>query len=271
MKCTVFTGCSYPAGIGLTDKSDSNDLWVNILYKSIKELSNTKLLNLAISGSTNQDIFQASIQAVINNDCKYLFVSWTELLRYKLNPATELYDTSLYWTTNSPLNDVNINPNINISANYQKNIRNRFFDLHHPHYLILKILTYSKILSDLCKKLGVTVFFLNSLITNWDNNYFKKIVTTTPKDTTIYTQKILNLVTRDDKEYLAIYNQIHQDYLITGGLECTWLNLYNSFRNDFYLDLGNDNIHPGIKSHRAYSDFLIEKLNNILKNDNYYS
>lgn len=257
---TVFCGCSYVQGTGLDLEKSDPQLWVNILHQCTPELAVTKLHNLGISGSTNEEIFLSAIKELLQGRCKYLFVAWTSLKRLKVNPSVELYPTEVYLERSS-IDDVKINPDTVIPGSYIENIRDRFFDLTHTHYDLLKILQYTTILDSLARQLDVSVFFINSLLPV-DTNYFNKVSVNSrlPSDTTMFTQDLLNLKTRDDTEYFKLYDKIHSDYKNTGSLLCNWINLDHGFRTHFYLDQGNDNLHPGPISNQNFAYFLIEKL-----------
>jgi len=262
---TIFTGCSYTEGIGLPNTNNNKNLWVNMLYNSCKNLSRTKLLNLGVGGSSNLEIFQQSINALSSYKVRYLFVAWTSLYRYKFSLGAELYDVGQYWSASTPLVDVDLNPNITYTKKYLTDIKNKFFSLHHDHYEIVKILAFVSTIACLCKKLNVKVYFVNNILP-WDSGYFN-IATNqncVPSNTTPYTQKLLNAKTRDDEEFFKIYNTIHQDYHNSGGLlECQWLNLDHSFYDHFFLDLGDDDLHPGELSHQKFGEYLIENFSKI--------
>lgn len=257
----IFCGCSYTQGFGLEKEKSDPNLWVNIVYSATPALAGTKLINAGFGGATNEDIFLSAIHNILNNhDCKYLFVAWTSLKRLHVNPGVELYDTSIY-LENTTIQDVHLNPNITMSGKYVENIRDRFFDLTHPHYDLLKIFRYTSILDQMAKKLNIEVFFINSILPV-DSNYFRHVLSEArlPTDTTLYTQELLNLNSRDNSEYFKLYDKIHQEYKETGALDCNWLNLDRGFRKYFYLDQSKDNLHPGIKSNQNFAHFLIEKL-----------
>jgi hypothetical protein len=258
---TVFCGCSYTKGIGLELEDSDPNLWVNILHQSIPQLSITKLINAGKGGATNEDIFLSALDNIINNQtCKYFFVAFTNPKRMCVNPSVELYQTKIY-LERSKIEDIKINPNITVPGSYVENIRDRFFDLTHFHYDILKILHYTRLIAQSATRFNIKVFFINSIL-RIDKNYFEHITSPSrlPSDTTPLTQQSLNAKTRDDKEYFQLYDKIHLDYKNTGGLTYNWLNLDKGFKTDFYLDKGNDNLHPGPNSNHAFANFLIEKL-----------
>ena len=260
-KLTVFCGCSFTKGDGLALEDQDPDLWANILHQTVPELSTTKSINLGVNGATNENIFFSALDTALNNSqCKYLFVAFTSLKRLQINPSVETYNTKVFLESGK-IEDVKVNPNITIAGSYIENIRDRFFDLTHVHYDIVKILRYTGLIAQAAAKSSIKVFFVNSLM-HIDKNYFVPVLdpARTPADTTPLTQNLLNADTRDDQEYFKIYDKIHSDYKNTGSTLHNWLNLDQGFRSDFYLDKGNDNAHPGPKSHQAFAKFLTEKI-----------
>lgn len=266
MNTTIFCGCSYVAGDGLDGESASKDLWVNIVHGSVPGLQTTRLINLGQSGSSNRDIMLTAMAALLANPgCKNLFVSWTNTKRMHVNPGVELYSTRVY-LENSDVADVKINPNTVIPGSYIQNIRDRFFMLNHPHHDLVEILIYTAMIHVMARAQHTKCYFVNSLL-DIDRNYFDHINSADrkPSHTTALTQRLLQLDTRDDFEYFALYDQIHQEYQSTLGLEATWLNLDQGYRKYFYIDQGNDNLHPGPKSNLKFANFIIEKISQIQK------
>lgn len=258
----VFCGCSYTKGCGLDLEQIDPTLWVNILHQSIPELSSKQLINAGVDGATNEDIFLSALDTIINKKCSYLFVAFTQPKRVWVNPSVETYSTRIYVENGGRVqDDCKIHPNIILSSKYVQNIGDRFFDLNHRHYDILKVFRYASLINQTATKFGVRVFFINSLL-RIDKNYFIPEVSTSrlPSDTTPMTQQLLSADTRDDNEYFELYDKIHSDYADSGALALEWLNLDQGFRTDFFLDRGNDSVHPGPKSHKAFGNFLTEKI-----------
>ena len=76
---------------------------------------------------------------------------------------------------------------------------------------------------------------------------------------TEYTNELLNSNNRDDPQINELYHLIHSHYADNGGInQSRWLNLYQSFFNSM-IDLGNDHMHPGLKSNKLFADFLTEE------------
>lgn len=261
MNATIFCGCSYTAGDGLDGEYASEDLWVNMVHSSVSCLQTTQLINLGQSGSTNRDILLTAIAALLANPgCRYMFVSWTNTKRMHINPGVELYDTRVY-LENNKVPDIKINPGITIPGSYIENIRDRLFTLNHPHWDTVEILVYTALINAMAKSHHTQCFFVNALL-DIDKDYFNHIIQPNrkPSQTTPLTQKLLQLETRDDSEYFKIYDQIHQEYQNTLGLKATWLNLDQGYRKYFYIDRGNDDLHPGPASNKKFANFIIEKL-----------
>lgn len=261
MTYTIFTGCSFTEGIGLENTKQSPDLWVNQVYNNISKLTSTKLLNLGVGGASNSEIFHNTINAIGTYNCKYLFVAWTSFTRYKINPGIELYSTQIYLSPGTPMIDVHLNPNITYSKEFLTKFKNNMLMLNRDHYHYVEILKYTDTIKLLCQKLNIGVFFINAILPH-DRNYFTPVThnNRVPTDTTVYTQEELNAHARGDDEFFSIYDQVHKAYSKTNGLSSNWLNLDSGFYKEFKVDLGLDNFHPGIHSHRAFGMHLIEKL-----------
>jgi hypothetical protein len=257
MNTTVFVGCSFTKGEGLVGEKTSPDLWVNRLYQSVGPLKETTLINLAEGGNSNETIFHDAVRSLASSP-KYLFVVWTIFPRFWINPSIELYNTPQHWGPATELFDINLH-RVTYSKKYLTDIKNRFFDLIHDHYEIVKILEYSQTIIKLSKLSNTKVFFINGLLP-WDNNYFNKQEQTVPSNTTQYTQSLLDADTRDDQEYWALYNAVHNAYVGAGLPNDQWLNLYHGYKKHFMLDVGIDDTHPGPLSNQTFSKFLLEKI-----------
>lgn len=251
----LFTGCSYTEGIGLSLTKTDPGLWCNILHQhpALKELI---VINSGKNSATNEEIFSQSVEDLIKFLPKYAFVCWTEHLRLKINPGIETYPTRIFMSTNSSIDtDIKLN-NVTYSIDYITSIKNRVFALENLHYKFLEILNYCRKLTHLAELVGTKLYFING-ICEWDQNYFNHISlpNRTPDMLTPLTQSLLHVKNRDDEEIFKIYDQMHQEYKETQGLT-NWINLYDGYRSKFYLDVGDDNLHPGYKSNKKFAEFL---------------
>jgi hypothetical protein len=94
-------------------------------------------------------------------------------------------------------------------------------------------------------------------LTPWPKNYFTKKECTLPSELSEFERRILNVDTRDDEEIFKLYNKIHNDYQLYGGIhEEYWLNLYDSLRSLQIDDASSTDQHPGLLS----QDVFVKKL-----------
>jgi hypothetical protein len=252
MRYTLFAGCSYTFGSGFLQEKSDPDLWVNILHKNVKELSETHLLNVARGGRSNAGIFSDAVYNLVNYDCKYAFIEWTSCPRYELELGLEMYPTSQQFMPNAPTRDHNLN-DCTYSASYLESLRDRFTSLSHPHYEIKVILYYINSLVALAKITGTKIFFING-ICPWDAEYFRQLYDVLPESYTKFTKNILNADNRSDDEIFLIYNKMHNEYKEHGGIQTEyWLNLYQSMISQ-RIDRNSDGLHPGKLSNQIYAN-----------------
>lgn len=279
MQKVIFTGCSYTAGNGWADTEpaksmtieckDDPRLWVNLCNTRIDQLINLEIVNLGKGGASNFEIFVNTVGAIGNfgTEIDTLFCQWTSMPRYNFDVGFEL------WPTREGLapegidrvkltHDVNLNRGDSWTRKYLDDLLDRFLVLHHLHGEIVKVVEYTNILKNLCKKIGIKLYFING-ICPWDQNYFVKLAKALPEEYTPFTKKeILNIKSRDDKDIFKLYNIMHDNYDQVGGIDpTTWINLYDSMHNN-KIDKNYDNVHPGIQSNQLY----FQQVKNFLEN-----
>lgn len=261
MKKVLFSGCSYVAGSGFDLEKNEPNLWVNLLHQNSR-LNHLSLVNCAVAGRSNQGIFQDTVWHLTHDSFEYAFVSWSSMPRYELSVGVELYPTELSLIANSPLFDITLN-DVTYTKSYLENIRDRLISIVHIHHEITNLISYINSLLNLSKLTGTKIFFINSLCP-WDKGYFDIQSVTTPDEYTQFTQDLLNVKNRDDEEIFKLYNKMHNDYAVQGGIcEEHWLNLYQSLRT-LRTDTNNDNVHPGIQSNQQYFKILNQAIENKL-------
>lgn len=263
----VFVGCSITAGNGWMNVPPAesasiecknfSDLWVNICHREIPRIKNLELTNLGQSGASNTEIFENSVQSISSygDNIDIMICQWTSVPRYNFNAGFELWNTSeSLHSTNARKHDICRNRGDHWPREYVKDLLDRLRIMHHLHWEILKIVKYTAIISNLCKKYGINVFFINGLCP-WDENYFVPLPEDyKPEDLTPFTKKeILNIESRDDNEIYQLYSLAHKHYTDAGGIDPTqWLNLYNPWHNQI-IDRNHDNIHPGLYTNHYFA------------------
>jgi hypothetical protein len=257
---TLFSGCSYTAGVGFELAKDEPVLWVNQLHQHF--FSETTKLNVSAGGRSNAGIFQDTITALVNHSVKYAVVEWTTMPRYELELGFELYSTKQAFIPGSPCRDHNLN-HMQYTGKYLNSIRDRFTALAHDVYEISNVIEYTNTIAQLANQTGTRMFFVNGMCP-WDHDFFDKKLNVLPNQYTTYTKNLLNISDRDDDEVFQLYNKLHKRFDDSGGIDKSkWLNLYSSMRTN-RVDVNDDDIHPGIKSNKLYFELFSNSMSNML-------
>jgi len=262
----VFTGCSFTAGAGWQDIDpaqsstmackEAPELWVNLCHRQLPALQQLELINLGSVGASNSDIFESTVDTIAthSNTIKFLFCQWTSYPRYHWNLGFELWSTKdsvTDWDT--PSFDINTSVGINHTAKDLGRFKKQYLMLHHPHWEIVKILRYTRTLSQLAQQHNIKIFFINGLC-HWDHDFFTQHTDDSkPEDYTTYTKKeILEIDFRNDTDIHELYNLAHSHYNLAGGVNPDqWINLYDSMQNNM-IDTNYDRSHPGKLSNLKY-------------------
>ncbi len=272
MKKLIFSGCSFTAGYGwdevdpAIDKLDAPQLWTNICHKKVLYLSELTQINIGQSGASNTEIFENTVNCMATVDnIDTIICQWTSMPRYTLNIGFELWETSKSLFNQYACDyDVELSNGVIYPHSYISNLSDRLRALHHTHWEILKVIKYTRIISNLAKLQRIkNVFFINGLCP-WDDNYFVELHDADPESYTNFTKtEILDIKNRNDEDIFKLYKKANQQYAEAGGIiENEWINLYNSFF-DQKIDVNFDGLHPGAISNEIYAQLVINKLNNI--------
>lgn len=254
----LIAGCSFASGEGLEDGITDSRNWTNQLANKL--LPHT-VKNIAQSGANNQWIFLETMSALIRDKYDLVLVEWSAIPRYAFNIGLELYSVK------STLNkSVNLVGNQTLSESWLLDIKKKLMTVHNDHWDMLDLVKYVNVLIELqVKARQGKIFFINGL-GPWTDQYFVKKQITLPSDLDVYTYNLLQSDQRDDTEVFQLYDMIHHQYSMYGGIqEQYWLNLYQSqlkTRIDYASETDH---HPGYLSQDMYADnfynTLIEKLN----------
>ena len=256
----LFSGCSFVQGTGLINEHNNPEHFSNILANNLFG-NDYHIHNIGVAGYSNERIFLDTLHNLTKNQYDYAFVSWTSLARYVFWSGLELYECQTAFTSAVNMNEHN-NNDISWSSKKLNEFNEMFLLLNHPHYYIRDLISYVNILIDVAKYKGIKLYFINNILP-WDYSYFNCIEDNiTPSMLTKYTNELLNSPNRDDEQINKLYSMMHNQYAEKGGInEPYWLNLYHSFFN-MMIDVGNDNSHPGINSHKLFAEFLTNEFKN---------
>lgn len=247
----LVTGDSFTKGHGLDHEKDDPFLWVNQLIRS--QYPGAEIVNKAETGIDNKTIFGITCQELITNDYDFTLVCWSSLMRKCYNFGLELYHTRTM--LNGLHHDININPNISISAKDIASAGEFLMKYHNDHWSLIDLVLYSNVLTKLTKN----ICFVSGL-SCIEENFFKRKIIKAPSDLSKFEQELLSIDTRDDQEIFDLYNKIHIDYENNGGIqEKYWLNLYNSLIQMQIDNVSKNDAHPGYKSQNVYFNKLYDK------------
>jgi hypothetical protein len=249
MQNILFSGCSYVEGIGLTDKKSNPFHFVNIFTKEI--FHNCNLKNIGIGGYSNLRIFLDTSDELISNKYDFAFVCWTSWPRHVFWLGLEPYETKRSFLPNWSIN-AHLGNEIQFDTKFLNSLNKKLCLICSDHHEIVDIIKYIKILNTLAQINNTKIYHINNLCL-WDEGYFT--VNKNPKleNLTPYTNKIINSENRSDDQITELYQKIHKEYHNNGSInENLWLNLYGNFKQTSLLDYGNDNFHPGEKSHQNF-------------------
>lgn len=255
-KITV-TGCSFSAGIGLELRKKDPENYANIVSKYF----DASCKNIAVSGNNNQDIFIASTEELLYNTPDLLIVQWSGIKRIKLSPSPFIDDNlsiTNYKVNESHLEVLN-SCHDKIFTNNKKEFQwflDKLFLLNGEIQNIVNLTRHSNILESLAKNSNCKVLFVNGLA-EWSKDLVNYQIKNFYSELSDYTKSLIDLDTRSDDEIIKILDNL-QSYMKTVNFDL-WLNPFNSFRS-MMIDKGDDNAHPGPKSHALYADNIINYL-----------
>ena len=256
----LVSGCSYMAGQGLPMMHTDLDNFANIFIHGIFNDQNIqiKIDNIAVPGASNKDIFVDVLEKISKCAYDHVFVGWTSYPRHRIFLGVDS-DRVVY--KGHFFNPYNIG-NHQAWKRFSKKkleIANEILSSSHDHYEILEILRYSMILKNIVKN----IHFIN-VKACWGEGYFERKTWSYPIELDDYTKNVLDWNDRSDDDIRELYNKLHRDYqnIIDPELFTKWLNLYTPM-NNFRVDTGNDDQHPGPITHKKFANFLINQYKTI--------
>tara|TARA_B100001057_G_C22698845_1_gene890829 strand:+ start:110 stop:880 length:771 start_codon:yes stop_codon:yes gene_type:complete len=247
MKSLLACGCSFCAGTGLKLEKQDPKLWMNQLAVRL----DYELTNIAQSGMNNDWIFVETMLELSKNQYDAVVVAWSMVPRINVNLGLELY-TTLSKLDGVTTPDINTNNNVIYTKKWQKQVGDELLRAYSYHWDFLKLVKYVNILESQHKN----IYFVNTH-SPWTDNFFTKQDVQLPSDLDQFTQDLLSVETRDDKEIIELYNMIHKQYNDAGSIkEHLWLNLYKSLYTNKLDDASSTDRHPGYLSNDYYTKML---------------
>jgi hypothetical protein len=249
MKFT-FTGCSFTVGEGLPQEKNNLHNYTNIVAGHY--LERVQVSNLAQSGNSNYNIFITSLKEILFDTPDILFVQWTSLNRLWAYPKPDAEIT------------LSLGGFKDFDFEYRdlyfpkKEIR-RFTEMYHllncNYKNILTLVDYCKILETVSQG-RCRVVFINGLVP-WTRELLTNIHEDFYSQLSNYTKEILDFSDVSDEKLDQLYNQLSD--AVQSLDQTKWVNMFESMMKN-KLDVGTDNDHPGINSHKQYAKKIINYL-----------
>lgn len=242
----TFVGCSFTVGEGL----DREKLDVHNYCNLVADHYRADVKNLGVKGNSNYNIFMSALNELVHDAPDILFVQWSGLNRQWLYPGP---NTHLVVSA-EPQTDYNY-----MDIHYSKSDLQRFADqfqiLNHDYNNLLTVINYTNILLEFGGE--TEIVFVNGLLPWRDDLEDLKSLSNPAQFFSRYTRQLLDFDTRDDNEIHDLFTKLHNE--IDAMDKDAWVNMFESFYS-LIEDLGNDNRHPGIKSHSRYAEMIITYL-----------
>ena len=247
----TFVGCSITAGEGLLLEKDSISLYANIVSKKYSASVN----NLAIKGNTNYNIFLTAVNALLFGEQDTIFVQWSGLHRIWLHPGP---DTRLFLS--HTINQDYSYRGMYFSKKELQKLSNQLHLLNHEYNEVIELINYCKIITAISNTQHTRVVFINGLVP-WTGEITKfSIIDNLEHGLSEYTKELLEYTTRSDSE-LRLFG-LNLENLILELDATLWVNQFDSF-DKLLVDVGEDNMHPGTKTHQIYASKVIKYLEGI--------
>lgn len=262
MKTALAVGCSMTKGHGLPDTINNPALWVNQLLRSV---DCTAITNLSQTGRNNHWIFLETIGALIRQEYDIVIVGWSAIPRFNFNVGLELYSTMTNLVNSGT--PVNLNNYISYDPRRLANLGDQLRLMHNDHWDFLDLVKYVNTLIEIQEQNRKGhIFFVNTL-GPWPDNYFVKRRIALPSDLSKFEQDLLSVDTRDDEEIFKLYDMIHAQYQLFGGIqESNWLNLYEPIHRLQIDNAAPDDKHPGLLTQDLLFNFMKLKFKQKLGN-----
>ena len=250
MKKFTFLGCSLTVGEGLdSEKTDENN-YTNI----ISNYYGATCKNLAKSGNSNYNIFVEALNEILYNEQDIIFLQWSSPNRHWLYPNL---DCNIIITANSKQKNIHY-LDTTYSAKFLQTFADQFLILNHDYHNLIQVSNFCKILQTISKN-KTKLVFINGILPWTKEIIHLRSLTDPAKYFSKYTKELLSIDLLPDQDIEKFFIELHNN--VKSLDNNLWVNMFNSMQDEM-LDLGTDNCHPGIDSHKHYASMIIKYLNN---------
>lgn len=240
----TFIGCSFTVGEGLDHEKDDQNNYTNILAN---HYSADIITNLSVKGNSNYNIFITALNEILFNTPDKIFVQWSALNRLWVYPGP---DTEL--TLSHTIRSDYKYGDIYYSKKQLQEFTNAYHILNHDYKNLITLINYCNILTRIS---NCQIIFINGLLPWTQEISDKNTAINFSENLSAYSKELLGFNTNDDDKLNKFFSKLNVE--VTSLDKKYWVNMFNSLKNQA-IDLGNDNAHPGIKSHHWYADMIIK-------------
>lgn len=243
-KKALFVGCSFTADCGFSPENQPKYHWPHLFCQH----TGYNLVNLAIGGMSNQEIFLRTTEAITKNTYDLVVVMWSDISRHWA------------YCSDNNVDDFTI-LNSGIASGFQSDLEftKTYAKMHYTYfdnkYVNTKNwLLYCIALGNLLENKNIQYIFARGF-----HNYIDRFVNA-KYDADGFTnidvlKGFLDFDNRPDDYILKKITGI-QDLINIQG-QSKWVNLFSNSFKDMIIDLSDDHMHPGPKTNAEFSSKLI--------------
>jgi hypothetical protein len=243
VKKSLFIGCSFTADCGFNIDNQPKYHWPQLVCQH----TGHQIVNLAIGGMSNNEIFLRTIEAITLNDFDLVVIMWSEASRF--------------WAYRS---DHNVDDFTILNSGIAKGFKcledstKWYSQLHYTHFNNQYVNTKSWLMYCLALEKMLKIQTIPYVFIKGFDNYVDDFANAT------YTNRFNNVEQLQD---LLDFNNRPDDYilkkikviqsLIQAQDQSRWLNLYGPSFSSMKIDLADDLSHPGPETNlQLATDFI---------------
>jgi len=210
----------------------------------------TSITNISMGGQSNLKIFNKTLIEIIKNSKKYdlVIVQWTSLLRLSLNMGKSIHDNQVNFVLGYP------SSTNRLFKKFQTLWESAFCN---PRVALLEWMSQVTALATFLTAYNQKFIFIKGFTNFIDNLVYEDWHDCDPK----FLELVLHLSTLDDDHVTPYYNELRISFKnMVKASENNWVNLLEPGWIESAIDIGDDNVHPDVKSHILYAESVIKKL-----------
>jgi lysophospholipase L1-like esterase len=255
MKTIAFFGSSNLIGVGYPDGIASKDIFPNIIARQ-----GYNIQNHGIAGATIYEIFLTCLDQLVQSPPDIVFIDWNMAPRYRFHPSPE---TEVYMSGSGITTPNNWSHCIPISKKQLLNCQETLLLLDGDYHRMLTLMTYCKIIEDICKLKNISLVMVNGGGMPWTPDLFAPYNDNSDLWSALsnYSKELLRVNDRSDSEILNLLSHLNQQF---NSMDLkNWIWIFESIPM-LCVDYAQDNIHPGPETMKIIAKRII----NFLKEKN---